>query len=132
MPVGTQSNSSADGCGDSDGIRSATARAVWLARSSGECQTASNGTPDSRSARNAACRRPRGESGPSIEAVLGILMLAVPHEVDVVRHASSLRRGFACLESTVLQPMSRRAATRATAVGRDYSAARAMSARWRG
>ena len=48
--------------------------------------------PDSRSAMSAACRRPRGGQGSVDETVLGILMLAMPHEVEVVRHGSSIRR----------------------------------------
>ena len=53
------------GSGSTAGRRSATARAVSAARTSGECQTAVRGTPERRSARSSACRRPRGESGPS-------------------------------------------------------------------
>ena len=54
IPVGTQSNRSAVGSGETEGRRSATARAVWAARCSGECHTASSGRPESRSAMSAA------------------------------------------------------------------------------
>ena len=54
MPLGTQSNSRADGTGSTEGSRAAMVRAVSAARSSGECQTASSGRPESRSAISSA------------------------------------------------------------------------------
>ena len=90
-PDGTQSNSSADGSGVIAGMRSAMIAAVSAARCSGECQAASNGTPPSRSASSCAWRDSAGREWPVGQAVLGVLLLAVADEIEVVGHRCPFR-----------------------------------------
>ena len=84
-PDGMQSMSSVDGCGSSAGSRSVMMRAVSWARCSGECQA-----PRERHAAQSLGDRvglPLAALGAQRavgEAVLGILLLAVAHEVEVV------------------------------------------------
>ena len=66
IPEGTQSNSRADGRGSTAGSSPERICAVSVALRLGAYQAFVSGTPPSRAASSSACRRPRGESGPSL------------------------------------------------------------------